>query len=123
MRDSWPEFQRRSTTVAAVAPGSTDRTRQLCDGHRIQFRCLADPDCEAYRAFGLERGGIAQLMGPDIMLKTMRSMFRGNFGPPGGDVFQLGGAFVIGKDGIIRLAHAAHDPSDLVPMDTIFAHL
>jgi len=109
--------------VAAVAPGSATRTRQLCDGHRIPFRCLADPDCEAYRAFGLERGSIAQIMGPDVMLKTMRSLFRGNFGPPGGDVFQLGGAFVIGKDGIIRLAYATHDPSDIVPMDTIFAHL
>jgi hypothetical protein len=123
LRDSWPEFERRSATVAAVAPGSPIRTKQLCDSHRVPFRCLADPDREAYRAFGLARGSIAQVMGPDVMFKTMRSMFRGNFGPPGGDVFQLGGTFVIGTDGLIRLAHAARDPSDLATTETIFAHL
>jgi len=123
LRDHWSEFIRRDATVAAVAQGSRIRTRQLCDAHRIPFRCLADPDRQAYRAFGLERGSLGQVMGPDVMFKTMRSLFRGNFGPPGGDVFQLGGTFVIGKDGLIRLAHAARDPSDLLSMDAIFAHL
>jgi peroxiredoxin len=109
--------------VAAVTPASPIDTRQLCDRHRIPFHCLADPEREAYHAFGLERGGIAQVMGSEVMLKTMRSLFRGNFGLPGGDVFQLGGSFVIGKDGIIRLAHAARDASDMVSMEMIFAHL
>jgi hypothetical protein len=123
LRDSWPEFERRSAAVAAVAPGSPLRTRQLCGSHRIPFRCLADPDGEAYRVYGLGRGTIAQIMGPEVMLKTMRSLFRGNFGAPGGDVFQLGGTFVIGTDGLIRFAHAGRDPSDLAAMETIFAHL
>ena len=123
MRDSWSEFNRRGATVAAVAPGSQLRTRQLCDSHRIAFRCLADPDCEAYRAYGLERSNIAQLMSPDVVLKTMGSLFRGNFGAPGGDVFQLGGTFVVGKDGLVRLAHAARNPSDLLHMDAVFAQI
>ena len=105
--------------VAAVAPGPPLRTRELCDSHRIPFRCLADPNHEAYRAFGLERGSMTQLMRPDVVLKTLGSMFRGNFGPPGGDVFQLGGSFVIGKDGAIKLAHAARDPSDLLSIESI----
>jgi AhpC/TSA antioxidant enzyme len=123
LRDASLEFERRAVTVAAVAPGSPIRTKQLCDSHRVTFRCLADPEREAYRAFGLERGSIAQIMGPEVMLKTMGSWLRGNFGAPGGDIFQLGGTFVIGKDGLIRLAHAARDPSDLLSMDAIFAHL
>jgi AhpC/TSA antioxidant enzyme len=123
LRDSWSEFNRRDATVAAVAQGSQVRTKQLCDGHRVPFRCLADPDRKVYRAFGLERGSIAQIMSPDVVLKTIGSLFRGNFGPPGGDVFQLGGTFVIGKDGVIGLAQAARDPSDLLSMDSIFAVL
>jgi hypothetical protein len=123
LRESWPEFERRGATLAVVTPGSRIGTKQLCDSHRIQFRCLADPDCEAYRAFGLERGSVAQVMGPEVMVKTMRSLFRGNFGLPGGDVFQLGGTFVIGKDALIRLAHAARDAADMISTDAIFAHL
>ena len=56
-------------------------------------------------------------------MKTMRSFFRGNFGPPGGDIFQLGGTFVIGKDGLVRFAHVARDPSDMASMETVLAHL
>jgi hypothetical protein len=123
LRESWPEFERRDAAVAVVTPASAIGTRQLCDGHRIRFRCFADPNCEAYRACGLQRGDIAEVMGPEVMLKTMRSLSRGNFGLPGGDVFQLGGTFVIGKDGIIRFAHAGRDASDWAPMDTILAHL
>lgn len=66
---------------------------------------------------------MAQLMSPDVVLKTLGSVFRGNFGPPGGDVFQLGGSFVIGPDGAIRLAHAARDPSDLLSIDALLAVL
>jgi hypothetical protein len=62
-------------------------------------------------------------MGPDVVLKTIGSLFRGNFGPPGGDIFQLGGTFVIGRDGLIKLAHAARDPSDLLSVDSIVAVL
>jgi hypothetical protein len=123
LRDSWTEFNRKAALIAAVAPGSPVRTKELCDSHRIPFRCLADPDREAYRAFGLERGSMAQLMSPAVVLKTIGSMFRGNFGPPGGDVFQLGGSFVIGSDGVIKLAHAALDPSDLLPIESILAAL
>lgn len=123
MRDSWSEFERRGAAVAAVTPGSAIRTKQLCDSHHVRFRCLADPERELYRAFGLERGSIAQIMGPEVMMKTMRSLFRGNIGPPGGDVFQLGGTFVIDKNGLIRMAHAARDPSDILSMDAIIAHL
>ena len=123
MRDSWTEFNRKAALIAAVAPGSPVRTKELCDSHRIPFRCLADPDREAYRAFGLERSSMAQLMSPAVVLKTIGSMFRGNFGPPGGDVFQLGGSFVIGSDGVIKLAHAARDPSDLLRIESILAAL
>ena len=109
--------------VAAVAPGSPFRTRELCESHQVPFRCLADPDREVYRAFDLQRGSIAQIMRPEVIAKSMASLFRGNFGPPGGDIFQLGGSFVIDKDGLIRLSHAAADPSDLLPVSTILANL
>ena len=66
---------------------------------------------------------MAQLMRPDVVLKTLGSMFRGNFGPPGGDVFQLGGSFVIGRGGVITLAHAARDPSDFLSIESILAVL
>jgi peroxiredoxin len=71
----------------------------------------------------LERGGFAEVMGPAVLMKAALSAARGNFGPPGGDVFQMPGTFVIDADGVIRLAYRSRDASDLPPTETIFAAL
>lgn len=121
MRDAHQEFVRKGASVAAVTQGTAGQTASLCQRHNVPFRCLADPSRQAYAAFGLERGSIAQVMGPDVLLKQALSAFRGNFGPPGGDVFQLAGTFVIGNDGLVRLAYRSRDASDVPPMDTVFS--
>jgi peroxiredoxin len=113
----------RGGSIAVVTQGTPIRARQLCDRHDIRFRCLADPRCETYRAFGLKRGGVAEIMGPEVALKSVRAVLRGNIGAPGGDIFQLGGTFVIGTDGIIRFAHPARNAADIPPMDAIVACL
>ncbi len=123
MRDVYQAFQGKGTAVAAVTQGTPEQTARLCERHSILFRCLADPFRDAYRAFGLTRGGLAEVMAPQVLIKAALSAARGNFGPPGGDVFQMPGTFVIGTDGIIRLAYRSRDASDLPPMDTIFAAL
>ena len=123
MREAHSEFERRGARVAAVTQGTPSATASLCGRHQVPFRCFADPTREAYAAFGLGRGSIAQVMGPQVLLKATLSAMRGNVGPPGGDIFQMAGTFVIGRDGIIRLAYRGGDISGLPPMNTIFAAL
>jgi hypothetical protein len=62
-------------------------------------------------------------MGPRVILRTLLSVVRGNFGPPGGDVLQMAGTFVIDRDAIIRLAYRSRDASDLPPLVTVFGAL
>lgn len=121
LRDAYQEFGQRGASAAAVTQGTAAQTASLCQRHNVPFRCLADPSRQAYAAFGLERGSMAQVMGPDVLLKQALSAFRGNFGPPGGDVFQLAGTFVIGTDGTVRLAYRSRDATDIPPMDTVFS--
>jgi peroxiredoxin len=123
LRDVYQAFQGKGAAVAAVTQGTPEQTARLCERHSIPFRCLADPFRDAYRAFGLTRGGLVEVMAPQVLIKAALSAARGNFGPPGGDVFQMPGTFVIGTDGIIWLAYRSRDASDLLPMDTIFAAL
>jgi peroxiredoxin len=123
LRDLHPDFQKRGAAVAAVTQGTAKQTADLCARHSVRFPCLADPSRQAYLAFGLDRGGFTEVMGPAVLFKAALSAFRGNFGPPGGDVFQMPGTFVIGTDGIIRLAYRSRDASDLPPVDRLFSAL
>jgi peroxiredoxin len=121
LREAHSEFERRGASVAAVTQGTPSSTASLCGRHQVSFRCFADPTRQAYAAFGLGRGSVAQVMGPQVLLKATLSAMRGNVGLPGGDIFQMPGTFVIDRDGIIRLAYRSDDISDLPPLETIFA--
>jgi hypothetical protein len=99
--------------VGIVTMGKPAEASAFCQGERLPFRCLSDPSRGAYRAYGLRRGTLTEVMGPAPMLGYMRAMSRGHFvGVPVGDVYQLGGVFVIGTDGCLRYTHYARHAGD-----------
>ncbi len=65
---------------------------------------ISDPDLKLYHAFALKRGGVGDVMGPKIWWKGFKATFLGGHlpGKPGGDVFQLGGAFLVHQGEIVR---------------------
>jgi AhpC/TSA antioxidant enzyme len=100
-------------TVAVVTMGRPEEASAFCQRERLPFRCLSDPARAAYRAYGLRRGGLTEIMGPGPMLGMMRAATRGHFvGVPVGDVYQLGGVFLIGTDGRLRYLHYARHAGD-----------
>ena len=59
-------------------------------------RAIADPDFALYRAFGIERGGGAQLLSPGVIACGIRATLKGNFnGRPQGDPRQMPGLFLV----------------------------
>lgn len=63
---------------------------------------ISDPACQLYRAYGLHRGQIAQLLGPAVWWRGFKAaiLARHAVGPSGGDGFQMPGAFLV-RDGMI----------------------
>jgi peroxiredoxin len=121
LRDDYPKFQRKGLEVAVVTQGSPERAAQLQRRHQTPFRCLADPKLEAYRAYGLGKGTLAQIANPILLLRSAMSAFRGNAGAPGGDVFQMPGTFVIGTDGVLKFCHRSRDSADYPTTDALVA--
>ena len=79
------------------------------------FPVVGDPDRAAYRAFGLERTAVWKFFRPDVVLKFLWSIVR--LVPPkipyrGDDVLQLGGDFVLARDGRIEFAYRSRAPTD-----------
>jgi hypothetical protein len=66
---------------------------------------ISDPMCQLYRAYGLARGKISQLLGPAVWWRGFKAAILAGHavGPAGGDGFQMPGAFLV-RDG--KILHA-----------------
>jgi hypothetical protein len=77
------------------------------------FTVLLDRERVAYQAYGLERSRLRSWHPRVVWIYIKRWFQRGQFyDSHGDDTSQLGGDFIVDKDGILRLIHPSHDPSD-----------
>ena len=123
MREAYPKFQAAGADAAIVTMGPPEEAAKLSRRYQCAFPCLSDPRAEAYRAFGLERGGVAQVITPRIILRAAVATLKGNYGGPMGDVFQMGGTFLIDREGIVRYRYRNRDAADNAPIEEVLAAL
>ena len=104
--------------------GTPAQAASLCGQYRVEFPCLADPDLDTYRTFGLKRGSMSEVVGPGTWLKAAGAMSSGHFGGRViGDVMQLPGTFIIDREGVVRFAKYAGHSGDHPSMDDLLAAL
>jgi peroxiredoxin len=64
---------------------------------------ISDPEQRLYQAAGMARGGLAQVVGPDVWLPGLASLLTGHLpGIPTSDVYQLPGAILLHDGKILR---------------------
>jgi hypothetical protein len=75
---------------------------------------VADLPRYFYRAFGLERGNLRQMLAPDVWVCGLRAAAKGNIaGAPVGDAWQMPGLFLVQGDKILwrhNFRHAGDHP-------------
>jgi hypothetical protein len=77
-----------------------------------QVRAIADPEAQLYEAFGLTRGGVAQVLAPGVWLRGVQALLRGHsVGKPVGDVWRMPGYFLI-EAGHITWYYRPRDSAD-----------
>ena len=120
MRDRLDEFGDAEVVVITFT-----RPRNL-RGYRARFvsplTVLADEDRHVYRAYGLGRGPWWRVYGPKVWLDYVRLMRGGaRFERPHEDTLQLGGDFVVGRDGRLSLVFRSKGPDDRPSVDTLLS--
>lgn len=124
MRRDIKSFQKRGANIVAITSAPPGYCKMFAAEQKLEHPLASDVELRSYRAFGLKKGRIRDVLGPKVMVEGLRSALRGNrLGKPVGDKFQLGGTFVVAPGGKILLAHRSQDATDNPPNAALFKAL
>jgi len=123
LKNELSDYADAGARVVAVCQAEPERARAVAVRREYAFPVLCDPEFEAYRAFGLLEGLPAQIL-HDFPWQaddeeTARTLFleprRGTERAVVDSPWQLPGEFVVGSNGVIRLAHRYQYCEDFPP--------
>jgi peroxiredoxin len=123
VRDDYARIQKAGGEVVLVTMGTPAEAASFRERFRLPFRCLADPQRLAYRAYGLPRGGLSAVAGPSIWRRGWQALWRHGAGQVTGDPYQLPGSLVINRGGMIQHARRATSSADWATTDELLAAL
>lgn len=111
MNDQAETIRRTGATVLAITQSQPAAVRAVSS----PFEMLCDPERQAFRYFGLDRGRFSMFFRPRVLWYYFKFLLRGwmpRRNERGEDVLQLGGDFVISADRRLTFAHPSRDPAD-----------
>ena len=117
------KIERAGATLVLIGNGSTEQARDFLRETETSLQLLVDPNLEGYRAASLERRLLAPYS-PRGWLAALRSMLRG-FRPsrPAGDIYQLGGTFVVTPEQRVAYAFVSKDMHTPAPINDVLSAL
>lgn len=123
MRDRLEEFG-GAATVALVTFTDAESLAAYQSRHALGFVALRDPDRRGYRAFGLGRGTVARVWGWRAARRYVQLIRRDGIGGlrrPTEDPRQLGGDFVIDREGRLVWGFWGEGPDHRPAVDDLIA--
>jgi peroxiredoxin len=107
------EFAKLNTRVFIVSFGTLPAIQQWIKEICGTFTVLLDRERVAYKAYQLERSRLRSWHPRVVWIYIKRWFQRGEFyNSHGDDTSQLGGDFIVDKNGLLRLMHPSYDPTD-----------
>ncbi len=109
--------------IAVVTQGSPEAARLFIGQFAPGLPVLSDVERKAYRAYGLERGGLFQtflnLKVWQAVSRSRKKGYRIEPPPPGQDAMQMSGTFIISTEGRIELPYYYDHIADHPPLDLL----
>lgn len=101
--------------VVFVAQGTVGQARRAFARWWPSARVILDNDLRLYHHFGLDRGTVGQMFGPQVVACGIRAALKGNLvGRPVGDPWVMPGLFLVRGDSVVwrhTFDHAGDHPS------------
>jgi len=123
LRDHVDEIRDLGAELVVVGNGAMNFAAAFREDYQLDSPLLVDPELRAYRAAGLRRGRV-EALSPRLSLNALRALRSGSRqGSVQGDVWQLGGVFVIRPGGELAYRYASRVAGDHAPVDAILEAL
>ena len=107
------DFNTRDTRVLIVSFGTLPAVQAWMRENCAYFTVLLDRERQVYNAYELERSyWRSRNLRTRWYYFTAKLRGEKDGDSHGDDLDQLGGDFIIGKDGRFKLVHPSHDPTD-----------
>jgi peroxiredoxin len=118
------EFWQYNTRVLIISFGTLPALQQWMKETCHSFDVLLDRERRVYQAYGLERSFFRSrnLRTRWYYLKALLSGKK-THDDHGEDTSQLGGDFIVDKNGTLQLVYPSHDPTDRPPVDDLLSIL
>jgi hypothetical protein len=110
--------RRPGLNVAFVTMATPEDAEEFRLKYHSAHPVLCDPQRRLYEGFGLRRAQWGDVIGPKVTLQGL-SALRYGMSRPRQDPMQLGGAFVLDREGEIVWSHRAANAADFVRPDRI----
>jgi peroxiredoxin len=114
------DYEKAGLNIAVILQGVPEEVAEFARQYAPGLRCLADPDREAYRAYGLERGTVFQtFLHPKVwsaVARSRRKGYRVEPPPAGQDAMQMSGLFIISPQGRVLLPYYFDHIADHPPL-------
>jgi hypothetical protein len=122
LRHAADRFADEGVAAVVVGMGTPEETADVARSLDLPFPVLLDPARRGYDAYGLIEGGANAFLTPKSAGAVARAMLSGSRGGrPIGNTRQLGGAFLIDREGIVRWAAPSRYAGDHASPDDILA--
>ncbi len=118
------EFAELDTRVFIISFGTLPALQQWMNEVCGTFTVLLDSERTVYQAYGLERSRLRSWH-PRVVWMYVKRWFQREqfFDSHGDDTSQLGGDFIVDRNGILRLIHPSHEPTDRPSAEELLAVL
>ncbi|MHB1461066.1 MAG: redoxin domain-containing protein [Armatimonadota bacterium] len=97
------QLETHGVRLVSIVPATASDACAFCADGDYWHTCLADAKLESYRAFGVKRAGLFQMIGPQPLRSLKEAVTRGYrpSGRPIGNAFVMPAVVVVKNDGII----------------------
>ena len=125
MRTRYDEIKGKGAEVVSIGMGWPAAAADFREQFDVPFPVIVDHTKQTYRALELGRASLAQLIGPGVLLRGVKSLLTGHgmAVKPQQDPKQLGGVVVADRGGAIRYRYVSKTQADNPPTDEVIAAL
>jgi hypothetical protein len=112
LRQFKAEIEAHNTRVTLIAFATTDLAQAWIAETQTSFKFLLDPERKAYQEYGIDYS-LGRSWSPKVWLEYARLMAKGRkWRGILGDSGQLGGDFIVDRNGVLQLTYPSRDPTD-----------